>query len=57
MQVQRTIKTNVYRLVNKVNVVVIVLRELQQLMQHHRAVSKRIEIVKRFIAVLIFRSF
>ena len=54
MQVKRTIKAEIYRLINKINAVILIAKEILQFSHHKRTFRKRCELFcQRFPALLI----
>ena len=56
MQIQRTIKVQLHRLVDKVNLLKTILKQANQLTQHCSAVRQGVEIVQHFFTVPILCS-
>ena len=57
VQIQWAIKANIYRLVNEVDMVLIVLQQIHQFAKKDWAVSQRVKIVKYLIAIPIVCCF
>ena len=54
VQVQRAIKAHIYRLVNKINAVILILQKCLQLPQQNGTVRKGIQVCKNFLIVPAF---
>ena len=57
MEIQRAVKTHIHRSVNKVNAIVLVSQQIDQLIQKHLTISKGIEIIPNLIAAPVFSCF
>ena len=57
VQVQRTIKAHIYRLVNKINAVILILQKCLQLPQQNGTVRESIQVIENFFILPAFCSF